>query len=102
MLRERNMADLYRMLDGGLLDFVFGVADIHKGRWIATHLYDEPLLFIPCGAVWPNGSPPQSVRLKDIADETYVMVPDACRLSRATRALFRSHRRRLKNTPARR
>jgi DNA-binding transcriptional LysR family regulator len=35
------------------------------------------------------------VQLKDIAKETYVMVPDACGLSRATRALFRSHRRKL-------
>jgi DNA-binding transcriptional LysR family regulator len=95
VLREMNMADLYRMLNGGLLDFVFGVADIHKGRWVATPLYDELLLFIPRGAVWPKGSRPQSVRLKDIADETFVMVPDACGLSRATRALFRSHRRKL-------
>ena len=36
VLREMNMADLYRMLDGGLLDFVFGVAKAHKGPWIAT------------------------------------------------------------------
>ncbi|MFX9061817.1 LysR substrate-binding domain-containing protein, partial [Acinetobacter baumannii] len=47
------------------------------------------------GAVWPSGLPPHSVQLKDIADETYVMVPDACGLSRATRALFRSQRRKL-------
>jgi DNA-binding transcriptional LysR family regulator len=95
VLREMNMADLYRMLDAGLLDFVFGVANVHKGSWITTFLYEEPLLFIPRGAVWPKGSRPQSVQLKDIADDTYVMVPDACGLSRATRALFRSQRRKL-------
>jgi DNA-binding transcriptional LysR family regulator len=95
VLREMNMSDLYRMLDDGLLDFVFGVADVHKGPWIATFLYEEPLLFIPRGAVWSNGPRPQSVQLKDIAEETYVMVPDACGLSRATRALFRSQRRKL-------
>ena len=95
VLREMNMSDLYRMLDDGLLDFVFGVADAHKGPWIATFLYEEPLLFIPRGAVWSNGPRPQSVQLKDIAEETYVMVPDACGLSRATRALFRSQRRKL-------
>ena len=95
VLREMNMTDLYRMLDDGLLDFVFGVADVHKGPWIATFLYEEPLLFIPRGAVWSNGPRPRSVQLKDIADETYVMVPDACGLSRATRALFRSQRRKL-------
>ncbi len=94
VLREMNMTDLYRMLDAGLLDFVFGVAGIHKGPWIATFLYEEPLRFIPRGAVW-NGTRPPSVKLKDIADETYVMVPDACGLSRATRTLFRSQRRKL-------
>lgn len=96
VLREMNMTDLYRMLDDGLLDFVFGVADVHKGPLIATFLYEEPLLFIPRGAVWSNGPRPQSVQLKDIAEETYVMVPDACGLSRATRALFRSQRRKLR------
>jgi DNA-binding transcriptional LysR family regulator len=95
VLREMNMTDLYRLLDDGLLDFVFGVANVHRGSWITTFLYEEPLLFIPRGAAWSNGSRPQSVQLKDIADETYVMVPDACGLSRATRALFRSQRRKL-------
>jgi len=95
VLREMNLTDLYRMLGDGLLDFVFGVAGIHKGPWTATLLYEEPLLFIPRGAVWSKGPRPQSVQLKDIADETYVMVPDACGLARATRALFRSQRRKL-------
>jgi DNA-binding transcriptional LysR family regulator len=99
VLREMNMADLYRMLDDGLLDFVFGVADAPahalKGPRVATFLYSESLHFIPRGAAWSRGRRPKSVQLKDIADETYVMVPDACGLSRATRALFRSHRRKL-------
>ena len=95
VLREMNMTDLYRMLDDGLLDFVFGVANVHKAAWATTFLYEEPLIYIPQGALWPSGLPPHSVQLKDIANETYVMVPDACGLSRATRALFRSHRRKL-------
>ncbi|HEX5682774.1 MAG TPA: LysR family transcriptional regulator [Ideonella sp.] len=96
VLREMNMTDLYRMLDDSLLDFVFGVAGVHKGTWAATFLYQEPLLFIPRGAAWQAGPRPRSVQLKDIAAETYVMVPDACGLSRATRALFRSQRRKLR------
>lgn len=96
VLREMNMTDLYRMLDDGLLDFVFGVQNVHKGPWNAAFLYEEPLLFVPRGATWLNGPRPQSVQLKDIANETYVMVPDACGLSRATRALFRSQRRKLR------
>lgn len=95
VLREMNMKDLYRMLDEGLLDFVFGVSNIHKGSLNTTFLYSEPLIFIPRGGNWPNTSRKLSVELKDIADETYVMVPDACGLSRTTRELFRNHRHKL-------
>lgn len=95
VLREMNMADLYRMLEDGQLDFVFGVASVHKGPWVTTFLYREALLFIPRGLEWSGKPGARSVALKDIAEETYVMVPDACGLARATRALFRSHRRKL-------
>lgn len=95
VLREMNMADLHRMLDGGQLDFVFGVANVPKGPWESTFLYREALFFIPCGSAWPGKPGVRAVALKDIAQETYVMVPDACGLARATRALFRSHRRKL-------
>lgn len=95
VLREMNMQDLHRMLDEGLLDFVFGVAGAYKGPWVSTFLYDEPLLFVPRGASWSDRPRAQPVPLKDIVDEVYVMVPDACGLARATRALFRSHRRKL-------
>jgi LysR family transcriptional regulator, hydrogen peroxide-inducible genes activator len=95
VLREMNMADLNRMLDGGLLDFVFGVAQAHKSAVASTFLYSEPLLYVPRGSYGVAKRSAQSVRLKDIADETYVMVPDACGLSQATRAVFRSQRRKL-------
>ncbi|HXA46232.1 MAG TPA: substrate-binding domain-containing protein, partial [Burkholderiaceae bacterium] len=94
VLREMNMTDLYRMLDEGLLDFVFGVANVQKGPWTTALLYEEQLFFVPRGGMW-NDKFTHSVQLKDIAHETYVMVPDACGLSRATRALFRSQRRKL-------
>lgn len=98
VLREMNMTDLYRLLDEGRLDYVFGVADSHKERWASTFLYDEPLLYIPSGAE-PRAAHSESVPLKDIADDTYVMVPDACGLSRTTRDLFRSHRKTLHEYP---
>ena len=49
--------------------------DTHKERWDSTLLYDERLLYIPSGAE-PGGSGSEPVFLKDIADDTYVMVPD--------------------------
>ncbi|MEO8384659.1 MAG: LysR family transcriptional regulator [Betaproteobacteria bacterium] len=95
VLREMNMADLYRMLDDGQLDFVFGVANVPQSPWETTFLYREALLFIPCGLAWSGKQGARAVALKDISEETYVMVPDACGLARATRALFRRHRRKL-------
>lgn len=96
VLREMNMADLQHMLDQGLLDYVFGVAGIHKKRWHTAFLYDEPLLFIPRASRPPSGPRRESVHVKDISNETYVMVPDACGLSHVTRALFRSQKHKLK------
>ncbi len=95
VLREMNMDDLYRTLDAGLLDFVFGVANLHKGSWSSAFLYEEPLQYIPCGGPHADSPARASVQIKDIAGETYVMVPDACGLARTTRALFRSQRRKL-------
>ena len=99
VLREMNMADLYRMLEAGQLDFAFGVANVQKGPWLRTPLYREALLFIPRGRDWPGKHSARSVALKDIAEETFVMVPDACGLARTTRELFRTHRRKLHEYP---
>ncbi|KAB2919379.1 MAG: LysR family transcriptional regulator [Hyphomicrobiaceae bacterium] len=95
-LHEMNLTELERRLGNGSLDFVFEVEDWGKRSWKSLPIYHEPLLFIP-----RRGRPRKcpvggSVRLKDIADETFVMVPDACGLARAIRGLFRSHRRKLK------
>jgi DNA-binding transcriptional LysR family regulator len=99
VLREMNLADLARLLDDGQLDVVFGVAGIHKKPLMAAPLYREGLLFVPRKLEGPARPGTRSVALKDIAQETYVMVPDACGLARATRALFRSHRRKLQEYP---
>ena len=93
ILHEQNMADLYRMLDEGLLDAVFGVADIPKPSWSASFLYQEPLFFIPRGESKTDDA--EGIPFESIAGETFVMVPNICGLARATRALFRSHRRKL-------
>ncbi len=95
VLREMNMTDLYRMLDEGLLDVAIGVAGVRKGPRKSALLYSEPLLYVPRGGQAPKGTHEDYVELKDISNEIYVMVPDACGLARTTRELFRSHRRKL-------
>jgi DNA-binding transcriptional LysR family regulator len=94
-----NLADLYRMLDAGLLDYVFGVVDAHKARWDAARLYEEPLLFIPPGDATYDRRV-SSVRIDDIANETFVMVREAGGLARTTRALFRTQRKKLQELRA--
>lgn len=95
-LHEQNMADLYRMLEEDLLDFVLGVAGVSKANWESTPLYEEPLYFIPKGDDQGPRSVLKKIVVEDVADETFVMVPNACGLTQATRSLFRSHRKKLK------
>ena len=95
VLREMNMADLYRMLADGKLDVVMGVAGAVKGAWTSVPLYSEPLRYLPRGTARPAKAHAAAVEFGEIAGETYVMVPDACGLARATRDLFRRHRRKL-------
>ena len=94
ILHEQNMADLYRMLDDGLLDFVFGVADTKKPSWASAFLYSEPLYFIPRGPGGPVTAG-EGVRFQAVTGEIFVMVPNVCGLAKATRALVRRHRKKL-------
>jgi DNA-binding transcriptional LysR family regulator len=57
------------------------------------------LLFIPPSAAPAYHRSLTSVRINDIAHETFVMVPDACGSARATRALFREQRKKLHECP---
>jgi DNA-binding transcriptional LysR family regulator len=95
-LHEMNLTELERRLDNGSLDFVFEVEDWGKRSWQSLPIYREPLQFVPRRGRSRKYAAGGGVRLKDIADETFVLVPDACGLARAIRALFRSHRRKLK------
>lgn len=65
-----TMSDLYPMLEEGLSDFVFGVANVHKGRWTATALHEEPLIFNPRSAVWFEGPRSATGQLKEITAES--------------------------------
>ena len=99
IFREMNLDDLYKMLEGGMLDFVFGAVGISatsRARKLErAALYREPLFFIPRRSEWHGPTRKNTVRFEDISEETFVMVPDSCGLAQATRALFRSHRRKI-------
>lgn len=95
VLREMNMADLDRLLEAGQIDFVFGVAGSTDKKRQRAHLYEEALMYVPRGGSKSAANGKGSVRFFDIAEDTFVMVPDACGLARTVRGIFRGHRRKL-------
>lgn len=99
VFREMNWDDLQKKLHEGLLDCIFGTkgsSTLGRSRKIErAFLYREPLLFIPRHFDWRGPTRNKSVKFGDISNETFVMVPDTCGLAHTTRALFRSHRRKI-------
>lgn len=91
IFRELNLAEMLRLLDTGQIEFAFGpadpLADTQQGYQGAL-FQEEPLVFVPNSRTRANYLGRQAVRLSDIAQETFVMVPDACGLAKSTRALF--------------
>ncbi len=97
VLREMNMAELDRQLEAEQLDFIVGVAGLKNDTREKAFLYEEPLLYVPrAGASASPRRTGGTVRLADIADETFLMLPDSCGLALTTRNLFRSHRKPLR------
>jgi len=96
VLREMNMEDLRRLLNAEQLDFVFGVASLDKGNREHAFLYRENLHYVPRGGQPIKSKGKGTISLKEVADETFVMVPNACGLTQATRNLFRAHRHSLR------
>lgn len=93
-------------LEQGRLDFVLG--PVYPGRRSTVErarLYDDPLVYLragegprgPSGVVAGPGTSDQSpVTLPDIADDVFLLVHDACGLTRLTRQLFASRHLSLK------
>jgi LysR family transcriptional regulator, hydrogen peroxide-inducible genes activator len=99
VFREMNLAEMLTLLEGGQLDFVFGpVAATPSGQTAFDNaaFREEPLVFVPSSSTKARYLRAKSVSLKEIAGETFVMVPDTCGLTRTTRALFRQRRLKLK------
>ena len=79
-----------RAMEEGRLDFVLG--PLYPGRRSKVErarLYDDPLVYLRAGGSPSDRSP---VTLQDIADDVFLLVHDACGLTRVTRQLFASRR----------
>lgn len=102
VFREMNLAEMMTLFERGRLDFVFGPVDAApSGQLIVDSIEfcDEPLVFVPSNSTKAQYLFTKSVSLKEIASETFVMVPDTCGLTRTTRALFKQTRLKLKEYP---
>jgi len=90
VFREMNLAEMVTLLEGGQLDFVFGPVDAMPSGQTAfdsAAFREEPLVFVPSSSTKAKYLRAKSVSLKEIAGETFVMVPDTCGLTRTTRAI---------------
>lgn len=90
VLMEDSLIDLEEKLKNRELDVIFVPITNKKSYKKSMPLYEEELFFIS------NKSSGDQVQVKDIRDNTFVMVPDACGLSEITRSLLRSTRNEVK------
>jgi DNA-binding transcriptional LysR family regulator len=100
--KECFLDDLDNRLGGEQVDFGIRpyLADRAKHRGLdRCAFYDEALYFIPRSA-GPDTTPTAAtIRLSEIAHETFVLTPDVCGLTATVRALFDQHGLELKQYP---
>lgn len=86
VLREANMADLHDALAEGELDIILIPSVNPLPRFEHRVIHSEPVVVIDAHA--PASS---AVELSDAADAQFILVPDACGLTRFTTQLFQEH-----------
>jgi LysR family transcriptional regulator, hydrogen peroxide-inducible genes activator len=81
-----------RALEEGELDFILGpLSPGRRSRFERARLYDDPLVYLRAGER-PGSAERRTVTLPEIAGDTFLLVHDACGLTRSTRQLFESRR----------
>lgn len=89
--REGNLSDLCDQLKREQIDIVIAPLDERSapaGGYMLQYLTSEPLLFLPRGEDANRWSNVREVRLHDISDESFVLVPNVCGLAQVTKRLF--------------
>ncbi|MCA9232743.1 MAG: LysR family transcriptional regulator, partial [Planctomycetales bacterium] len=89
--REENLDDLCKLLRNQLLDLVLAPVDLRSPDLtdcVYTLIQRDPLLFVPKhsnNGTWHDRT---EIELCDLACEEFVLVPDACGLTRVTKRHF--------------
>lgn len=96
VLEQIAEGDTRRALEEGRLDLVLAPASSRRPNLERARLYDDPLVYLRVGEAGPEGSDRRAVRLQDIADDEFLLVHDACGLTRLTRQIFATRRLRLR------
>lgn len=92
--REYNFRELYELLRGGQVDIIISPYD--KGSkpdsdHMEILMERDPLVFVPRSSDRHRWLGADNVTLPDIAQETFVLVPDTCGLTSITKAMFESN-----------
>lgn len=89
--RECNLLDLCELMKRAQVDIVLAPLDIRSPSLpdcIIQRIYSEPLLFIPQKEKRSRWARAKQVTVAEIADEQFVLVPNACGLAHVTKRLF--------------
>ncbi|MCB1506714.1 MAG: LysR family transcriptional regulator [Hyphomicrobiaceae bacterium] len=89
--REENLDDLCRLLRNQLLDLVIAPVDLRSPDLtdcVYTLIQRDPLLFVPNQSNEDTWLDRTEVNLSELGAEEFVLVPDACGLTRVTKRHF--------------
>lgn len=97
--REENLEELCRLLEERQIDLAIAPVDIGSpdlADCVFALLQRDPLYFVPPSDSQARWRGRAAVGLREIAGETFVLVPDACGLTRVTKRHFAEHQAVLK------
>ena len=84
-LVEENLSDLLQRLGEHTIDIAVAPEAPYASAFRSAPVFEEPLFYVPRRSIKARTTPAE---LKELASDTFVMVPDRCGLARLTRGLF--------------
>jgi len=88
VLHQTGDGKARRAMEAGELDFILGPATPAHRRLERALLYEDPLVYLRAGDRSLSPASRAAVHLQDIANDEFLLVHDACGLTRQTRHLF--------------
>jgi DNA-binding transcriptional LysR family regulator len=89
--RECNLLDLAELMKRSQIDIILAPLDLRSPSLpdcMVQRIYTEPLLFLPRKGETGRWRHANQVTVTEIAEEQFVLVPNACGLAQVTKRLF--------------